>query len=69
MEKEHNFMVMGISIRDNLLMVLLKDMESIHGLMEVFLKGIFSKGNAVDMEFGKQEKIVLNLIKVIFILI
>ena len=69
MEKEHSFMEMGIFIRDNLLMDLHKDMDSIHGQMEVSLKVIFSKENAVDMEFGKQEKIVLNLIKDIFILI
>jgi hypothetical protein len=44
-------------------------MDNIHGEMEAFLKVIFSKGSVVDMEFGKQEKTVLNLIKVIFILI
>lgn len=69
MEKEHSFMETGISIKDNLLMDLLKDMDNIHGEMEAFLKVIFSKGSVVDMEFGKQEKTVLNLIKVIFILI
>ncbi len=69
MEKEHSFMEMGIFIRDNLSMDLHKDMDSIHGQMEVFLKVIFSKENVVDMEFGKQERIVLNLIKDIFILI
>lgn len=58
-----------ISIRDSLLTGLLKDMDNIHGVMGAFLKVIFSKGNVVDMEFGKQERIVLNLIKVIFILI
>lgn len=62
-------MEMGIFIRDNLSMDLHKDMDSIHGQMEVFLKVIFSKANVVDMESGKQEKIVLNLIKDIFILI
>lgn len=69
MEKEHSFMEMGIFIRDNLLMDLHKDMDSIHGQMEVSLKVIFSKENVVDMESGKQERIVLNLIKDIFILI
>lgn len=59
----------GISIKDNLLMDLLKDMDNIHGEMEAFLRVIFSKGSVVDMEFGKQEKTVLNLIKDIFILI
>ncbi len=62
-------MEMGIFIRDNLLMDLHKDMDSIHGQMEVSLKVIFSKENVVDMESGKQERIVLNLIKDIFILI
>lgn len=69
MEKEHNFMETEISIRDSLLTGLLKDMDNIHGVTEAFLKVIFSKGSVVDMEFGKQEKTVLNLIKVIFILI
>lgn len=69
MEKEHSFMEMGIFIRDNLLMDLHKDMDSIHGQMEVSLKVIFSKESVVDMESGKQERIVLNLIKDIFILI
>ena len=69
MEKEHSFMEMGIFIRDNLLMDLHKDMDSIHGQMEVSLKVIFSKENVVDMESGKKERIVLNLIKDIFILI
>lgn len=44
-----------------------KDMESILGQMEASLKVIFSKENVVAMEFGKQEKTILNLIKDIFI--
>ena len=69
MEKELNFMEMGIFIKDNLLMDWHKGMDSIHGLMEASLKAIFSKENVVDMVCGKQEKIVLNPIRDILILI
>ncbi len=67
MEKELNYTEMEIFIRANLWMVYHKGMESIHGLMEASLKGIFNKGNVVDTEFGRQEKIVLSPIKGIFI--
>ncbi len=67
MAKEHNCMEMAIFIRESLSMDTHKDMESILGQMEASLKVIFSKENVVAMEFGKQEKTVLNLIKDIFI--
>jgi hypothetical protein len=67
MAKEHNCMEMAIFIRESLSMDTHKDMESILGQMEASLKVIFSKENVVVMEFGKQEKTVLNLIKDIFI--
>lgn len=54
---------MVIFILDNIVMVFLKDMDSIFGVMEVLTKVISNKDFGMDMVYG--EKINIKIIKII----
>lgn len=57
---------MVIFILDNIVMVFLKDMDSIFGVMEVLTKEISNKGLGMDMVYGEKINIkIVNIIKVI----
>jgi hypothetical protein len=57
---------MVIFILDNIVMVFLKDMDSIFGVMEVLTKVISNKGLGMDMVYGEKINIkIVNIIKVI----